>query len=236
MPARFLLTDRRDGVSPAPYDGLNLGSRVGDDPEAVAENRRRLAEQAGLAPDHLVFMDQVHGRTVARVQAPQTAPEADAMVTTTPGLGLVVLVADCTPVLLAGHDAAGRAVGVAVAHAGRRGMALGVVPAAVAALAELGAAAEHTVARVGPAVCGACYEVPADLADEVAAVAPAARATSRSGSPAIDIRAGILAQLRDAGVRDVAVDPRCTREAPELYSYRRDRVTGRFAGLAWLAA
>jgi polyphenol oxidase len=236
VPARFLLTDRHAGVSPAPYDGRNLGSQVGDDPVAVAENRRRVAERAGLAAGRLVFMNQVHGRTVALVHEPQSAPEADALVTTTPGLGLVVLVADCTPVLLAGHDATGRAVGVAVAHAGRRGMALGVVPAAVAALVELGAPAEHTVVRVGPAICGACYEVPADLADEIAAIAPAARALSRSGTPAIDIRAGILAQLRDAGVHDIEVDPRCTRESPELYSYRRDHVTGRFAGLAWLAA
>jgi YfiH family protein len=234
MRARFLLTDRRDGVSAPPYDGRNLASHVGDDPHSVAANRQRLAETLGLAPGQLAFMEQVHGRTVAVVDDAEATPEADALLTTRPGLGLVVLVADCVPVLLAAKDAAGRPRAVAVAHAGRRGLQLGVVPEALAALTEHGALPERTVARIGPAVCARCYEVPEEMAQEVGAAVPAARARTPAGGPALDLRAGVLAQLRAAGVTDIEVDPRCTRETSQLYSYRRDGLTGRFAGIAWL--
>jgi copper oxidase (laccase) domain-containing protein len=89
-------------------------------------------------------------------------------------------------------------------------------------------------AAIGPAACGRCYEVPAEMRDEVAAVVPAAYSTTSRGTPGLDIRAGVAEQLASAGVASAAVDPRCTIEDPGLFSYRRDGRTGRFAGYVWL--
>jgi polyphenol oxidase len=228
--ARYATTDRYGGVSAPPYDELDLGDHVGDDPAAVAENRARLAAAVGLPEDRLVFMAQVHGSDVAVVDGPSDGgepPTADALVTRAPDLGLVVLVADCVPVVLAAR----RSDVVAVAHAGRKGVAGGIVPATVDAMRALGARPERMVAVVGPAVCGACYEVPAAMADDVGALVPAARAVGRAGGPALDLRAGVAAQLAAAGVETIEVDPWCTRESPDLFSHRRDGITGRFAGV-----
>jgi YfiH family protein len=227
------VTDRHGGTSAAPYAELNLGGHVGDEPSRVASNRALLADAFGVPADHLVLMSQVHGTTVTVVDGPGDgpAPEADALVTAVPGLALVVLVADCAPVLLADTTAGV----VAVAHAGRRGMAGGIVAATLAAMRNLGAHPAATAALVGPAICGRCYDVPAALQDEVAAIEPAARSTTRSGLAALDIRAGVVAQLEAAGVASIEVDPACTAESEDLYSHRRDGVTGRFAGLALLA-
>jgi hypothetical protein len=227
--ARYATTDRYGGVSTAPYDELNLGDHVGDDPAAVAENRARLAASVDLLPDRLVFMSQVHGTEVAVVDGPSgtVPPTADALVTREADLGLVVLVADCVPVVLAAR----RSDVLAVAHAGRKGVAAGIVGATVEAMRALGARPDRMVAMVGPAVCGACYEVPAEMADDVGALVPAARAVSRDGNPALDLRAGVAAQLAAAGVATIEVDPWCTRESPDLFSHRRDGVTGRFAGV-----
>lgn len=227
---RFAFTDRHDGVSAAPYDGLNLGGHVGDDPAAVRRNRELLATAVGLAPGSVNYMNQVHGNAVAVVDGPWTgrAPEVDALVTTQPGRALAVLVADCVPVLLADPEAGV----VAVAHAGRPGLAAGVVPAVIAAMRDLGA--RKLVARVGPAVCGRCYEVPEAMRAEVAAVVPESWAVTRQGTPSLDVAAGVVAQLRAAGaaVQTVAT---CTIEDPHSYSYRRDGVTGRLAGVAWMS-
>jgi YfiH family protein len=230
-------TDREGGASAPPYDSLNLGGAVGDEPETVRKNRTLAGEALGVDPGRTVWMRQVHGAEVAFVTGPllpapgeSDPPGVDAILTTEPGLPLAVLVADCAPVLLA--DPVARVVGAA--HAGRPGTAAGVVPALVAAMRERGAAPGRLRAVIGPAVCGGCYEVPASLRDEVAAVAPEAYATTRRGTPGLDIRAGIAAQLRAAGVTDVGLDPRCTMETATLYSYRREGRTGRFAGYVWL--
>ncbi|PSL04217.1 hypothetical protein CLV30_106223 [Haloactinopolyspora alba] len=228
-PVRFAFTDRLGGVSAPPYDELNLGGHVGDDPRAVRENRRLLTAAAGLGVDDVSYMNQVHGADVAVVDGPwpDEAPAVDAMVTTVPGRALAVLVADCVPVLLADPDA-----GVAaVAHAGRQGLAAGVVPAVVRAMRECGA--RKLVARIGPAVCGRCYEVPEQLRDEVAAEVPEAWSQTRDATPALDLPAGVLAQLRATGA-DVADVGTCTVEDARSFSYRRDGVTGRLAGLAWV--
>lgn len=227
--ARFALTDRFGGVSVGAFAELNLGGHVGDAPEQVAENRLRLADRVGLPVDHVLYASQVHGADVATVDGPWrgSAPRVDAMVTRATGLGLAVLVADCVPVLLA--DPVAGVVGVA--HAGRRGMVDGVVPAALAAMRRLGAAG--ITARVGPSVCGRCYEVPADMRAVVAGEEPASWATTRARTPALDVSAGVAAQLRRAGV-DVRTLEGCTVEDARLFSYRRDHVTGRFAGLVWL--
>lgn len=222
-PVELAFTDRHGGVSRAPYDALNLALVGGDEPEARATNLALVVED--LAPGAAVAdMSQVHGATVALAEA-GVRPEADALVTDRADVVLVVRVADCVPVLLADDD--GRCV--AAVHAGRQGLLKGVVPAAVRRMRDLGAG--EITAWVGPRVCGACYEVPAQLQAEVLAAVPAARATSASGTPALDIGAGVLAQLEKAGVRTHDVGT-CTRESPDLYSHRRDGDrAGRSAGL-----
>lgn len=227
----FAVTDREGGRSVGVYAALNLGSHVGDDPAAVAANRALVADAVGLAADRLVIASQVHGREVAVVNGPWSGPppEADGLVTRERGLALGVLVADCTPVLLLAPQEGV----VGVAHAGRKGLAAGVVPAVLDAMRDLGA--RTVLGRIGPSVCGRCYEVPSALREQVAAVAPEARAVSAHGTPSLDIAAGVRAQLADHRV-DVEWSPGCSVERDDLYSHRRDGVTGRYAGLAWLDA
>lgn len=236
--AHFAFTDRWGGVSAVPYEELNLGGAVGDDPDAVRTNRELAAKSLGLDPARVVWMNQVHGRDVAVVDEPWgelgTGPaavhEVDAIVTARRGLALAVLTADCTPVLLA-DPVAGIA---AAAHAGRPGMVAGVVPAAVHAMMDMGAEPSRIVARTGPAVCGRCYEVPEAMRAEVSAVEPAAHAETSWGTSAVDVTAGVHAQLERLGVCDRGQSPVCTRESGDHFSYRRDRTTGRLAGYVWL--
>jgi YfiH family protein len=229
---RRVVTTREGGVSKPPFDSFNLGDHVGDDPVAVAANRARAARELGVRDDRLVWMEQVHGSGVTVVDGPQDGPvpATDALVTATPGLVLAVLAADCVPVLLADSETGV----VAAVHAGREGVRRGVVPAALSAMASLGARARHVTALLGPAVCGECYEVPRPMQDEVAAVAPAAATRTRAGTPGLDLRAGVAEILRRAGIPEVVLDPRCTVEDRSLFSHRRDGVTGRQAGLVWL--
>jgi len=219
-------------VSRPPYDSFNLGDHVGDEPGDVAANRSRVARELAVPEDRLVWMSQVHGTGVATVDGPQAGPVpgTDVLVTATPGLVLCVLVADCVPVLLA-DPVAGV---VAAVHAGREGVRQGVLPAALSAMAALGARARHVTALLGPAVCGECYEVPAAMQADVARVAPGAAVRTRQGTPGLDLRAGVAEILGRAGIPEVVQDPRCTVEDPLLFSHRRDGVTGRQAGLVWL--
>ncbi|WP_445524127.1 peptidoglycan editing factor PgeF [Streptomyces cyslabdanicus] len=231
--AHFAFTDRWGGVSAVPFEELNLGGAVGDDPGAVRANRERAAASLGLDPDRVVWMNQVHGNDIAEVDGPwatRRIPAVDGLVTATRGLALAVLTADCVPVLLADPVAEV----VAAVHAGRPGMVKGVVPAAVEAMESLGARPDRITARIGPAVCGRCYEVPEDLRAEVAAVEPAAHSETSWGTPAVDVSAGVHAQLERLGVHDREQSPVCTRESDDHFSYRRDRTTGRLAGYVWL--
>jgi purine-nucleoside/S-methyl-5'-thioadenosine phosphorylase / adenosine deaminase len=226
--ARFALTDRVGGASAEPYAELNLAFHVGDDPRAVEENRKLAAARIGLPPDRIVFMNQVHGGEVAVVDgvSPPWPPAVDGLVTGTAGVALAALVADCVPVLLADPHAGV----VGVAHAGRRGLTAGVVPAVVGAMRQAGA--RTILARVGPAVCGRCYEVPEQMRAAVSSTEPAAWSRSKTGSAALDVAAGVIEQLLRHGVKVSRIEG-CTVEDSSLYSYRRDRTTGRFAGLAW---
>ncbi|MEU9914332.1 peptidoglycan editing factor PgeF [Streptomyces sp. NPDC051001] len=231
--AHFAFTDRWGGVSAVPYEELNLGGAVGDDADAVRTNRELAAKSLGIDPGRVVWMNQVHGAGVAVVSEPwgdRPVPEVDAVVTAERGLALAVLTADCTPVLLA--DPVAGVVGAA--HAGRPGMIAGVVPAAVRAMTGLGAEPARIVARTGPAVCGRCYEVPDAMRADVSAVEPAAYAETSWGTPAVDVTAGVHAQLERLGVRDREQSPVCTLESGDHFSYRRDRTTGRLAGYVWL--
>ncbi|REK84690.1 peptidoglycan editing factor PgeF [Streptomyces inhibens] len=231
--AHFAFTDRWGGVSAAPYEQLNLGGAVGDDPQAVRANRARAAGELGLDPAAVVWMNQVHGRDVAVVDGPwrdKDIPCVDAVVTGRRGLALAVLTADCTPVLLA--DPAAGITGAA--HAGRPGLVAGVVPAVVEAMVKLGAEPARIVAYTGPAICGRCYEVPEAMRADVAAVVPEAFATTGWGTPAVDVTAGVRAQLAAAGVPVREDSHICTRESANHFSYRRDRTTGRLASYVWL--
>ena len=230
-PAGGAFTSRLGGTSAPPYDSANLGTHVGDDPEAVAANREAVRATTGVTS--LVFADQVHGREVAVVDGPRrdAVPGTDALVTATPGLGLVVLAADCLPVLLADPGAGV----VAAAHAGRAGLAGGVLQATLDAMARLGAEPGRTTAVLGPAACGRCYELPADLADEVGAAVPGSRSTTAQGTPSVDLTRGARGVLEAAGLARVDAVGGCTLEQPErFFSYRRDGRTGRHAGVVWL--
>ncbi len=229
---RRVTTIRAGGVSKPPYDTFNLGDHVGDEPEAVAANRKRLAAAIGLEEDHVVWMNQVHGDWVTRVDGPRdtAVADTDALVTTTPGLALAVVTADCVPVLMA--DA--RAKVVAAVHAGRVGAQRGVVPRALEAMAAAGAHVEDVSVLLGPAVSGRNYEVPEKMAAEVEAALPGSRTTSGRGTPALDLRAGIACQLNSLGVSAIDADPRCTFDDPSLFSHRRDAPTGRLASVIWM--
>lgn len=229
---RRISTTRAGGVSRGPFESFNLGDHVGDDPAAVAANRDRLASQIGLAGDHVVWMNQVHGDHVEVVSAPRTEPvdATDALVTGTPGLALAVVTADCVPVLMA--DA--RAGVVGAAHAGRVGAAEGVVLRTLDTMLAAGARAADITVLLGPAVSGRNYEVPEQMAAAVEACLPGSRATTPRGTPALDLRAGIARQLLGAGVAAVEIDPRCTVADPALFSHRRDAPTGRLASLVWM--
>ena len=201
-------------------------------PAAVAANRKRLASAIGVATDAVVWMNQVHGDRVVRVDGPLDGPvdETDALVTTTPRLALAVVTADCVPVLMA--DA--RAGVVAAAHAGRVGAQNGVVARTVEAMLDAGAHPEDISVLLGPAVSGRNYEVPAAMAEEVEATLPGSRTTTSRGTPGLDLRAGIARQLMDLGITAVDADPRCTVEDRNLFSHRRDAPTGRLASLVWM--
>lgn len=225
-PVDLAFTDRHGGVSVAPFDSLNLAITGEDDEAARRENLRLVLDD--FAPgDELADLRQVHGGEIDVVERRRTSqrPAADGVVTARAGVVLAVRAADCVPVLLADPDAGV----IGAAHAGRPGLVAQVVPNTVAVMGALGA--RRITAWVGPHVCGACYEVPEDMQAEVVAVEPAAESTTSWGTTSLDLGAGIRAQLEQAGVLVVDAS-RCTRESPDLYSYRRDgHAAGRIAGL-----
>ena len=233
---RAFFTTRAGGLSSPPRDALNLGLNVADDEEVVLANRARVDVEAGAV---VSFLTQVHGDHVQVIGGPperahRSRGTADAMVTTAAKVPLGVLVADCVPVLLAdpGHRA------VAVVHAGRAGLAAGIVSGTLRAMEESGARRGSIRAAVGPAVCGSCYEVPQDLQDEVSALVPAARGTTSWGTPSLDLPGAVAYELRSAGVAAVVELGICTRTDERFFSHRRatseGSVTGRFAGVAML--
>ena len=180
--------------------------------------------------DSLAGMEQLHGADVAWVKDDIGRPAVDALLTDAVGLALLVRVADCVPVVLAAPDDGL----VGVVHCGRLGLVTGVVPAAVEALRERGA--RRLVAWIGPRACGRCYELPTQMADDVAATVPEARSSTSRGTAAADIGAGVVAQLAAGKVQvhDVGADV-CTIEDERFFSYRRegDRA-GRFGAVVVL--
>jgi polyphenol oxidase len=206
----------------------NLSHRRPHRPSDLARSRAEVGEALGWPPDGWQWMHQVHGDRVAEV-VPATPRGAelrgvDALVTFEVGRPLIVQVADCVPVLLAGPG------GVAVAHAGRAGVHRRVVTRVLEHLAQGGLPAERITAVVGPAIGGCCYEVPGDLRDEVADVNPAAAATTRWDTPSLDLPGAVERELADAGVGDVRRVGGCTMEDERFFSHRRDPAAGRQIG------
>lgn len=228
--ARVAFSTRKGGVSEGPYESLNLGILTDDDPDRVEENRRRLAGHLALDPQRIAMGWQVHGTDIAGWSDPPSAgrggyaapgaqlDKVDGHTTTVPGLGLLVLVADCLPVALAGH---GR---VAMLHCGWRGLAGGMVEKALALFEE------PPVAAVGPGIGRCCYEVGPEVLE------PFSDLEGVASHRMLDLRAVAEARLRRAGVERVEHVDMCTSCRPDLlFSHRRDSgVTGRQSGLAWL--
>ncbi|BCW44509.1 polyphenol oxidase family protein [Arthrobacter sp. StoSoilB5] len=225
----------RPGVSVAFTDigAGNLALHVGDNSADVTARRARLDDAASLGGRSFQYMDQVHGNEVAVISTYGPGPTADAMVSMPRGVQaaqpLSVMVADCVPVVFVG-DAGDRDPVIAVAHAGRPGVASAVVPATIQEMRRLGA--RNISAWLGPSICGSCYEVPEQLREDVAAVVPAAWSRTSWGTPALDLPAGVRSQLAEGGVT-VEYSGECTLENESLFSYRRNSRTGRFAGLVW---
>ena len=220
---------RRGGVSRGPYHALNLGRSTADDPEAVAENRRRVLASLGASPERLVTAGQVHGARVVRAEEPGHAPECDALLTTRPGLALAITTADCMSILYAAPGA------VAAAHSGWRGTAAGMPALALAAVCDAaGVGPEDVRVSFGPCIRACCYEV----GEEVAGDFPEAAVRRGEGRPHLDLPVAAKLQLAAAGLPAEGLfdSGACTACDAELYySYRRDgAVTGRHWGVAVL--
>lgn len=226
---RAVQTTRLGGVSQGPYASLNLGAYCGDEPSAVETNRARVHASLSL-PAGPSWMDQVHGTRVSRPDAGRPAGESDAAVCTAPGVVLAVLSADCLPVLMC--DRVGTTI--AAVHAGWRGLAAGVIEAAIA---EMPVPPSSLMAWLGPAIGRAAYEVGAEVRDAFLAHDPAASAAfvqGRADRWHADLCTLARQRLDAAGVNDVHGIDRCTvADAGRFYSYRRDGITGRMATLIW---
>jgi polyphenol oxidase len=225
---RALVTTRNGGVSQGPYANLNLGTRVGDDPQAVAENRARVRARLPAEP---VWLTQVHGAEVVRADRAGSAATADAAFTEVPRVVCTIQIADCMPVLLC--DRGGTRV--AAAHAGWRGLAGGVLENTVAALRVPPA---QLIAWLGPAIGPRAFEVGSDVLQAFTAADPNAATAFqplREGKWLADLFALARARLSRAGVTSVFGGGLCTYTDPvRFFSHRRDRVTGRHAACIWM--
>jgi YfiH family protein len=221
MPVTF--TNRHGGVSQGVYSSLNLGDHVGDDVANVLRNREAVSAIHGPVQ----FMSQVHGNRIAIIEEiTDEAPVADALVTGIPGITLAVMVADCIPLLLTSKEV------VAAVHVGRRGLINSVASKTIELMREMGA--QDISATIGPAICGKCYEVSAEIHQEVVSNFPNADSRTNSGSLALDLPKALFTVLHGAGIAVDASYSACTVEDADLFSYRRDGVTGRQAGLVRL--
>ncbi len=231
-PVRAAMTLRTGGVSHGPYQSLNLGAHVGDEPAAVAENRRRVRESLAL-PSEPVWLEQVHGTAVHDVDsaALQTSLRADAAVTRSAGRVCVIQVADCMPVLLTARDGSV----VAAAHAGWRGLAGGVIEATVSAM---GVAPGRLLAWLGATIGASNFEVGDDV--RAAFVDPdsnAALAFTRNARQRwqCDLYALARQRLAALGVQQVSGGGWDTHaDAERFFSYRRDGQCGRMAAFIWM--
>jgi len=217
MPTRF--TKRTGGVSHGAFASLNLGTHVGDELSDVLQNRGIVAAKFGPTQ----YMNQVHGDRIALIEeVTDELPTADALVTGIPGITLAVMVADCIPLLLKSNES------VAAVHVGRRGLVNEITRKTLTLMRDMGAS--QITAIIGPAICGTCYEVSEDIFNEVVALHPMAQSRTPSGTYALNLPAALRSVLNDEGV-EVVDQFECTVESEDYFSYRRDGVTGRQAGV-----
>jgi YfiH family protein len=211
-------TDRRGGESLGVYESLNLALHVGDDPSTVARNRAVIGDAQ--------FMNQVHGDSVLVIDSVDAqTPTCDGLITTKPNLQLAVMVADCIPLLLVSKEAVG------AIHVGRAGLVNRIALKAIQVMRTAGAIDIHAI--LGPSICGSCYEVPFEMQQEVMQEHPRAFATTRKGTPALDLPKALIADLVSVGVSYEA-STICTFEDELYFSHRRQNPTGRFAGIVSL--
>lgn len=216
-----LFTNRIGGVSQAPYASNNLALHVGDVAKDVRQNRDELNAMFGSAQ----YMNQSHGDQVIVLDGPTSHdPNADALVTTESGIALAVLVADCIPLLM--WDEVEHVV--AAVHVGRKGLANAVAIKTVNVMKSLGA--EKIQAYLGPSICGKCYEVSGEIYDQVGSIHPRAKSQTSSGTLSLDLPGALADELMFHGIQ-VSRSLTCTQENSDFFSYRRDGVTGRQAGL-----
>ena len=212
-------TDRLGGYSQGDFSSLNLALHVEDEAATVLRNRDVIEQSYGTT----VYMNQVHGNNVEVISAPMDQIlTCDGLVTKVAGITLAVLVADCIPLLLSSQNI------VAAVHVGRRGLVNGVAAKTVNIMRELGA--DEITAKLGPSICGPCYEVDQVTYEEVISIHPSARSKTSAGSPALDLPTALVADLAKLSIES-HVDSRCTREDDDLFSYRKSHRTGRQAGL-----
>ncbi|MBU3734463.1 MAG: peptidoglycan editing factor PgeF [Candidatus Planktophila sp.] len=216
MPHFF--TDRRGGESLGVYESFNLALHVGDDAQTVTRNRAVIGEAQ--------FMNQVHGDSVMVIDSIQSQVlTCDGLITTTSNLQLAVMVADCIPLLLISKEAVG------AIHVGRAGLVNRIALKAIHMMRTLGAIDIHAI--LGPSICGRCYEVPFEMQQEVMQEHPRAFATTRKGTPALDLPKALIADLVSVGISYEA-STICTFEDELYFSHRRQNPTGRFAGVVSL--
>ncbi|WP_170758395.1 peptidoglycan editing factor PgeF [Ruegeria lacuscaerulensis] len=226
-PVRHGFFSRRGGASSGIFAGLNCGYGSSDQTEAVTVNRSRVADAMDVAPEALIGVHQVHSPTVVTVDGPISGekPQADAVVTATPGLALTILTADCQPVLFADIDA--NVIGAA--HAGWRGALDGVLEATLDAMETLGAKRQNTVAVIGPTISQRAYEVGPEFLDDFVADSPDNLRFFANGNGdrlQFDLPSFGLHKLRQAGVGQAEWTRHCTYSDPDrFYSYRRSTHT-----------
>ena len=228
--ARWMFSNRQGGFSAPPYDSLNVASHVGDAPLAVASNRAILAQQLRVESRDITWPGLVHGTDVGVINSPLSLfPNVDVLVTSTSKRVLATMGGDCVPLLAVDPESK-----VALsAHIGWKGAADSIHKAIISALESAGGKSKFTNIFLGPAICGLCYVVEQERFDLVTAELPEAGVELADGRLGLDLRLGIQAALRAAGMKVNQIDG-CTAESPDLFSYRRDGVTGRQAGLVVL--
>jgi YfiH family protein len=235
---KTMITSRHGGFSQPPFDSLNLGSHVGDDPATVQKNREALK---AVLPNEPIWLNQVHGTQVIDADNKNdwsNVPSADASVTTTPGQVLVIMTADCLPVLLASKD--GKVIGAA--HAGWRGLAAGVIEQTVALMRTKQSNQSQTqseiLAYLGPAIGPHAFEVGSEVRDVFMAQNPLSAACfeqlQEKGKYLADIYGLATLRLNALGIEQMEGGDECTLQNPDYFSYRRDQQTGRMGSFIWI--
>lgn len=225
-PAKWMITSRWGGVSQDPYSEANFAIHVGDDPTLVQVNRKKLSSEINKS---VIYPVACHSNLSSWIKGNEVidVPNVDGLITSNRDLGLATLSADCATVLLYAE----KINSIASLHAGWRGMKDQILPNAIYELRKAGA--DKISAVLGPAICADCYQVGKERFLEVEKFQPEAAVINKNQEFAVDVKAGLMSQLQKAEVTFESIDI-CSFESADLYSYRRDKVTGRNASVIWI--